>query len=492
MTISKELLDELLKGCERPEDLLGDAGLMKELKIKLMERMLGAELTAHLGYEDGKDAPVGQANRRNGTSAKRLKGKDGEVPIAVPRDRDGSFEPELVKKGQTRIDGIDDKIVGLYAAGLTVRDIRAHLEDVYGLQVSPDLISRVTDAVLDEVRDWQSRALDRMYPIVIFDALRVKIRDADSRMVKNKAVYVALGVTRDGVREVLGLWIADNEGAKFWLSVMNELKNRGVQDVLIAVVDGLKGFPEAITAAFPDATVQTCIVHLVRHSLNFCSWKDRKAVATDLRLIYGAPTADQAAAELDAFEEKWAGKYASIAPAWRRAWTEVIPFFAFDPAIRKIIYTTDEIEKTFLLVSVIFLSCGRPRGEAWRVGWKRHRAAYSVPADLRRSHTLRYFSEGAAARWRRTVHSSFPRAPRSVPLAGADPSRCRHSSRRACYPSSVAGRRPVPWRGAYGRPGLAGPNDSPRPSSACASTGSRAYVRQRQRRSDVRGALGCG
>ncbi len=210
---------------------------------------------------------------------------------------------------------------------------------LYGLKVSPDLISRVTDAVLDEVREWQSRALERMYPIVIFDALRVKIRDADSRMVKNKAVYVALGVSRDGVREVLGLWIADNEGAKFWLSVMSELKNRGVADILIAVVDGLKGFPEAITAAFPDATVQTCIVHLVRHSLNFCAWKDRKSVAGDLRRIYGAATVDQAAAELDAFEEKWAGKYASIAPAWRRAWQEVIPFFAFDPAIRRIIYT---------------------------------------------------------------------------------------------------------------------------------------------------------
>ena len=344
MTISKELLDELLKGCERPEDLLGDTGLMKERRIKLMERMLGAELTAHLGYEEGKDAPPNQPNRRNGTASKRLKGQDGEVPISVPRDRDGSFEPELIKKGQTRIDGMDDKIIGLYAAGLTVRDIRAHLEDVYGLQVSPDLISRVTDAVLDEVREWQSRALERMYPIVIFDALRVKIRDADSRMVKNKAVYVALGVSKDGVREVLGLWIADNEGAKFWLSVMNELKNRGVQDILIAVVDGFKGFPEAITAAFPAATIQTCIVHLVRHSLNFCAWKDRKVVAADLRLIYGAPTADQAAAELDAFEEKWAGKYASIAPAWRRAWQEVIPFFAFDPAIRKIIYTTNAIE----------------------------------------------------------------------------------------------------------------------------------------------------
>lgn len=344
MTISKELLDELLAGCERPDDLLGDSGLLKELKIKLMERMLGAELTAHLGYENGKDAPAGQSNRRNGTADKRLKGRDGEVPISVPRDRDGSFEPELVKKGQTRIDGMDDKIVGLYAAGLSVRDIRGHLEEIYGLKVSADLISRVTDDVLDEVRDWQSRALERMYPIVIFDALRVKIRDTESRMVKNKAVYVALGVSRDGAREVLGLWIADNEGAKFWLSVMNELKNRGVQDILIAVVDGLKGFPEAITAAFAETAVQTCIVHLVRHSLAFCAWKDRKLVASDLRRIYQAATADRAADELDAFEEKWAGKYPSIAPAWRRAWQEVIPFFAFDPAIRKIIYTTNAIE----------------------------------------------------------------------------------------------------------------------------------------------------
>ena len=233
---------------------------------------------------------------------------------------------------------------GLYAHGLTVRDIQAHLEDLYGLKVSPDLISRVTDAVLGEVREWQSRALERMYPVVIFDALRVKIRDADSRMVKNKAVYVALGVTRDGLREVLGLWVADNEGAKFWLSVMNELRNRGVQDVLIAVVDGLKGFPEAITAAFPQATVQTCIVHLVRHSLNFCAWKDRKSVAADLRRIYEAPTADQAAVALDAFEAAWGDKYASIAPAWRRAWEEVTPFFAFPPAVRKIIYTTNAIE----------------------------------------------------------------------------------------------------------------------------------------------------
>ena len=344
MTISNELLDELLKGCARPEDLLGEAGLMKELKLRLMERMLGGELTAHLGYEAGAAPPSGQDNRRNGGTTTRVRGQDGEMPLTVPRDRDGSFEPELVKKGQTRIDGIDDKIIGLYAHGLTVRDIQAHLEDLYGLKVSPDLISRVTDAVLGEVREWQSRALERMYPIVIFDALRVKIRDADSRMVKNKAVYVALGVTRDGLREVLGLWVADNEGAKFWLSVMNELRNRGVQDVLIAVVDGLKGFPEAITAAFPQAMVQTCIVHLVRHSLNFCAWKDRKAVAADLRQIYQAPTADQAAVALDAFEAAWGEKYASVAPAWRRAWEEVTPFFAFPPAVRKIIYTTNAIE----------------------------------------------------------------------------------------------------------------------------------------------------
>jgi len=252
MTISKKLLDELLKGCERPEDLLGNKGLMKELKVRLMERMLGAELTEHLGYEPHGAPASQQANRRNGATRKVLKGNDGAVPIDIPRDRDGSFEPELIQKGQTRIDGMDDKIIGLYAAGLSTRDIRAHLEDVYGLRVSADLISRVTDAVLEEVSDWQNRALEPVYPIVFLDALRVKIRDAESRQVKNKAVYVALGVTPEGVREVLGLWIAANEGAKFWLSIMNNLKNRGLEDILIAVVDGLKGFPDAINAVFPD------------------------------------------------------------------------------------------------------------------------------------------------------------------------------------------------------------------------------------------------
>lgn len=343
MTISKALLDELLSGVERPEDLLGDQGLMKELKVRLMERMLGAELTEHLGYEPGDD-PDRQSNRRNGTSRKTVKGNDGALPINVPRDRDGSFEPELIKKGQTRIDGMDDKIIGLYAAGLSTRDIRAHLEEVYGLKVSADLISRVTDAVLDEVSDWQNRALEPMYPIVFLDALRVKIRDAESRQVKNKAVYVALGVTEEGEREVLGLWIAANEGAKFWLSVMNNLRNRGVEDILIAVVDGLKGFPEAINAAFPETTVQTCIVHLVRHSLNFCGWKDRKLVAKDLKRIYQATDDKEAEKALADFEAEWGQKYPSIAPSWRRAWQEVIPFFAFPPAVRKIIYTTNAIE----------------------------------------------------------------------------------------------------------------------------------------------------
>ena len=335
MTITKELLDELLSGVENANDLLGDQGLMKELKVRLMERMLGAELTNHLGYEPDSQPSIQQSNRRNGATRKTLKGNDGALPIDVPRDRDGSFEPELIKKGQTRIDGIDDKIIGLYAAGLSTRDIRAHLEEMYGLKVSADLISRVADAVLEEVSDWQNRALEPMYPIVFLDALRVKIRDAESRQVKNKAVYVALGVTPEGEREVLGLWIANNEGAKFWLSVMNNLRNRGVEDILIAVVDGLKGFPDAINAAFPETTVQTCIVHLVRHSLNFCGWKDRKNVAKDLKRIYQA---------IDDVEAEWGQKYPSIAPSWRRAWQEVIPFFAFPPAVRKIIYTTNAIE----------------------------------------------------------------------------------------------------------------------------------------------------
>jgi len=342
--IDESVLDELLKGCERPEDLMADGGLMKELRKALMQRMLGAELTGHLGYEHGQEPPPVQTNRRNGVSRKTLRSEDGAFEIEVPRDREGSFEPRLIGKGQTRIDGLDEKIIAMYARGMSVRDIRGHLEELYGLEVSPDLISRGTDAVLDEVKEWRSRALDAVYPVVIFDALRVKIRDKDSRIVKNKAVYLALGITGDGEREVLGLWIAENEGAKFWLAVMTELRNRGVQDILIAVVDGLKGFPEAITAAFPQTTVQTCVVHLVRHSLNFCSWKDRKAVAAKLREVYVAETAEAARDALEIFDADWGRQYPSIAQAWRRAWQEVIPFFAFGPEIRRVIYTTNAIE----------------------------------------------------------------------------------------------------------------------------------------------------
>jgi transposase-like protein len=316
-----------------------------------MQRMLGAELTEHLGYEPGEAPPPSQATRRNGTSRKTMKGEDGALEIEVPRDREGSFEPRLIAKGQTRVDGLDESEAERetlqwsvsppndrpsHARGMSVRDIRGHLEDLYGLEVSPDPISRVTDAVLDEVKEWRSRALDAVYPVVIFDALRVKIRDKDSRIVRNKAVCLALGITGDGQREVLGLWIADNEGAEFWLSVMNELRNRGVQDILIAVVDGLKGFPEAINAAFPETTVQTVermrsTVHLVRHSLNFCSWKDRKAVAAKLREVHGAESAEAARDALEAFDEERGRQYPSIAQAWRRSWEEAIPFFAFSP-----------------------------------------------------------------------------------------------------------------------------------------------------------------
>ena len=268
--------------------------------------------------------------------------EDGEIDIAVPRDRAGSFEPLLIAKGQTRFDGFDDKILSLYARGMTVREIQGHLAELYGTEVSPDLISRVTDAVLDEVREWQTRPLDPVYPVVFFDALRVKIRDEG--MVKNKAVYVALALNPDGEKEVLGLWIEQTEGAKFWLKVINELKTRGVNDILIAVVDGLKGFPEAITSVYPQTVVQTCIVHLIRNSLAFVSWKDRKAILPAIKAIYRAENADMALVRLEEFEDEWGKRYPAIGQAWRRAWEHVVPFFAFAPGIRKMIYTTNAVE----------------------------------------------------------------------------------------------------------------------------------------------------
>jgi transposase-like protein len=299
--------------------------VFKQLKKALLERALGAELSEHLGYEKGDLAGPGTGNSRNGYSDKTVLTEDGELDIAVPRDRNGTFEPIIVPKGERRLDGFDDRIVSLY-----------------GVEVSPDLISRVTDAVLEEVREWQGRPLDAVYPVVFFDALRVKIRDEG--LVKNKAVYVALAITAEGDKEVLGLWIEQSEGAKFWLKVMNELKTRGVADILIAVVDGLTGFPEAIGAVFPRTTVQTCIVHLIRNSLSFVSWKDRKRIMPAIRAIYRAETAEAAAARLDAFEAEWGARYPAIAPSWRRAWEHVVPMFAFPPAIRRMIYTTNALE----------------------------------------------------------------------------------------------------------------------------------------------------
>jgi len=303
---------------------------------------LGAELTHHLGYEKGDPAGRGSGNSRNGTSSKTLLTDDGEVEIEVPRDRAGTFEPVIVAKGQTRFDGFDEKIISLYGRGMSVREIQGHLAELYGTEVSPDLISKVTDAILDEVREWQSRPLESIYPVVFFDALRVKIRDEG--MVKNKAVYVVLGMNHSGEKDVLGLWIEQSEGAKFWLKVMNDLRNRGIADILIAVVDGLKGFPEAINSVFPKTMVQTCIVHLIRNSLSFVSWKDRKAIMPSIKAIYHAENADAALRRLEDFEAEWGKRYPAIGQAWRRAWEHVIPFFAFAPEIRKMIYTTNAVE----------------------------------------------------------------------------------------------------------------------------------------------------
>jgi putative transposase len=341
-TLTPELLDQLLAGYSKPEDLTGENGLFKQLKKALIERALGAELTHHLGYEKGDPAGRGSGNSRNGTSPKTILTEDGEVEISVPRDRAGHFEPQLIAKGQTHFDGFDDKILSLYARGMTVREIQGHLAELYAIDVSPDLISRVTDAVLDEVREWQSRPLDPVYPVVFFDALRVKIRDEG--LVKNKAVYVALALNTNGEKEVLGLWVEQTEGAKFWLKVVNELKARGVNDILIAVVDGLKGFPEAITTVFPQTIVQTCIVHLIRNSLAFVTWKDRKAIMPSIKAIYQAENADTALIRLEDFEDEWGKRYPAIGQMWRRAWEHVVPFFAFAPGVRKMIYTTNAVE----------------------------------------------------------------------------------------------------------------------------------------------------
>lgn len=338
MAIDKELLDQLLAGRD-PKDLFSKDGLLDDLKKALSERILDAELDEHLE----KEALETGGNRRNGTSKKTVLTGTSKLTISVPRDRAGSFDPKLIAKYQRRFPDFDEKIISMYARGLTVREVRAHLEEIYGIEVSPDLISAVTDAVLEEVAEWQNRPLDAVYPLVFFDAIRVKIRDEG--FVRNKAVYIALGILPDGNKEILGIWIEQTEGAKFWLRVMNELKNRGIADILIAVVDGLKGFPEAITAVFPQTVVQTCIVHLIRHSLDFVSWKDRKPAVSALRAIYRARDAEAGLKALDDFDAgPWGQRYPAIAQSWRRNWAQIVPFFAFPESVRRIIYTTNAIE----------------------------------------------------------------------------------------------------------------------------------------------------
>ena len=338
MAIEKDILDQLLVGRD-PQEVFSRDGLVDELKRALSERILNTELDEHLG-----DArKEGWTNRRNGSSQKTMLTGTSKVTLDIPRDRAGLFEPALIARYQRRFPEFDDKIVSMYARGMTVREIRGHLEELYGIDVSPDLISAVTDAVLEEVAEWQNRPLDACYPLVFFDALRVKIRDEG--FVRNKAVYIALGILPDGTKEILGLWIEQTEGAKFWLRVMNELKAQGIGDILIAVTDGLKGFPDAITAVFPQTVVQTCIVHLIRHSLEVVSWKDRKAVVPALRAIYQAKDAAAGEAALDAFEASpWGQKYPAITQSWRRVWDRVIPFYAFPEGVRRIIYTTNAIE----------------------------------------------------------------------------------------------------------------------------------------------------
>ena len=342
MTVTNELIDSLLADYKKPEDLIGENGLLKLLTKKLVERALQAEMAEHLGHAKHESVANPAGNTRNGTSRKTLKGDFGELPIEIPRDRHGSFEPQIVTKHQTRWAGFDEKILSLYARGMTVREIQSHLEEMYGAEVSPSLISSVTDAVMDDAKAWQARPLDALYPIVYLDCIHVKTRDAGA--VRAKAVYLALGISMSGEKELLGLWIAQTEGAKFWLQVVTELKNRGVQDIFIACVDGLKGFPEAIEAVYPQTAVQLCLVHMVRHSLNYVSWKRRQAVATDLKTIYAAATVDEAEIRLQEFDEKWGTDYPTIVKSWRSNWARITPFFDYPPEIRRIIYTTNAIE----------------------------------------------------------------------------------------------------------------------------------------------------
>lgn len=377
-----KLLDELLAG-KNPEEILGKDGLLDELTKRLAERALEGEMTHHLGYPPHSPAGQHSGNSRNGKTHKTVKGRTGEMEIRIPRDRNGEFEPQLIKKHQRRLPGFDDKVIALYAHGMTTRMIAGHLKELYGVNVSPSLISAVTDTVLEDVKAWQSRPLDAVYPILYLDALHLKMRSEGQ--VQNQAVYLALGINLDGYKELLGIWIGESEGAKFWLGVLTELKNRGVEDILIACMDGLKGFPEAIETVYPKTQVQLCIVHMVRHSLRYVSWKERKSVAADLRTIYTAATAEAAEGALEAFEKKWQARFPSIARSWRRNWTNIVPFFSYPPAIRKVIYTTNAIESM--------------QAQLRRV--TRNRGAFPNPESVRK--ILYLVIERISKKWKRPI-----------------------------------------------------------------------------------------
>jgi len=340
--IDPRIVDYLVNSSKTPQELFGDNGVLKQLQKALMERVLEGELTTELGYEKHNSSGKNSGNSRNGYSSKTIQTTSGELDLKIPRDRNNAFEPMLIPKNQTRFDELDDKIISLYARGMTTRDIQAELQELYGVEISATLISNVTNEVLDEVKSWQNRPLDKIYPIVYFDALVIKVRQ-DKRVI-NKAFYLALGVNLSGQKELLGIWISQNEGAKFWLNVLTELKNRGVEDILIACVDGLTGFPEAIETVFPHTQVQLCIVHMVRNSLRYVGWKQRKAVATDLKTIYGANTLEAAELALSAFSEKWDKDFPSISKSWLTHWENITPFFQYPGDIRKVIYTTNAIE----------------------------------------------------------------------------------------------------------------------------------------------------
>lgn len=337
-----KLIDELLKGFNSPEEILGQSGLVKQLTKAILERALEGELTTHLGYDKHDVTGNNSGNSRNGHTSKTLKSEHGEMPLSVPRDRNSTFSPQIIPKNQTRFEGFDDKILAMYARGTSTRDIQAQLQELYGVEVSATLISNVTNEVLEEVKAWQSRALDSVYPIVYLDALVIKVHE-DKRII-NKAFYLALGVNMEGHKELLGIWVSQNEGAKFWLNVLTELQNRGLEDILIACVDGLIGFPEAIEMVYPKTQIQLCIVHMVRNSLKYVGWKERKMVAADLKLIYGAKTIDEADLALTSFTAKWEKGFPAIGKMWKAHWHRITPFFEYPSDIRRVIYTTNAIE----------------------------------------------------------------------------------------------------------------------------------------------------